>query len=381
MTNNPYSTSKSLHHPEKIEELRAGGHPVPVHVQLIISDYCNHDCDFCAYRMSGYTSNQMFQEEEGQSRSARNPQRQISFDKCIEIIDDCVEMGVKCLQFTGGGEPTVHPNFSEIVAYAQGNGLETSLVTNGATLTDPEHRAVIKNMAWVRVSIDAGLPETYKASRGVGTGMWKRVLSGLKILCQEIREEEFGCTVGVGFVVTPRNHKEIPLAAQIYKDAGAHNMRVGLMFNPDGANPFAMIRDAIPLFVKEAIDDFADETFSIIDRSSEKLNELDTGRPTFTRCTYQHFTTYIGGDLNVYRCCIYAYNKRGLVHQESLRNQRFKDLWESSERKQNFDKFNAKSCERCQFTKIIEEINAAVDQDDPPLQSFLGSKPTHVNFV
>ena len=81
MTENPYSVTKALHHKEKIEELRHGGHPTPVHVQLIISDYCNHDCDFCAYRMSGYTSNQMFQVEEGQSRSARNPRRQITTEK------------------------------------------------------------------------------------------------------------------------------------------------------------------------------------------------------------------------------------------------------------------------------------------------------------
>lgn len=41
---------KPAWHLEKIVQLRAGENIVPPHLQLIISDLCNQNCHFCAYR-------------------------------------------------------------------------------------------------------------------------------------------------------------------------------------------------------------------------------------------------------------------------------------------------------------------------------------------
>ena len=78
----------------------------PAQVQLILSDLCNHDCSFCAYRLSGYTSNMNFADVDGN----KNPRRMIPTEKALEIVKDCSTLGVQGLQFTGGGEPTVHPD-------------------------------------------------------------------------------------------------------------------------------------------------------------------------------------------------------------------------------------------------------------------------------
>ena len=55
-----YSSGKVFHHRDKIDQLKAGEQTVPLQVHLIISDLCNQDCSFCAYRMSGYTTNELF---------------------------------------------------------------------------------------------------------------------------------------------------------------------------------------------------------------------------------------------------------------------------------------------------------------------------------
>ena len=62
MIREEYSPYKAIHHLDKLAQMKKGEQPVPAQVQLIISDLCNHNCSFCAYRMEGYTSSQNFGE-------------------------------------------------------------------------------------------------------------------------------------------------------------------------------------------------------------------------------------------------------------------------------------------------------------------------------
>ena len=353
-----YSTEKALYHKESLRQLRRSEQPVPVHVELIISDFCNHDCKFCAYRMQGYTSNELFQSEHGTTRKARNPRRYIDQAKCREILGDCSEMGVKAVQFTGGGEPTIHPNFCEVVSYAQSLGLETSLVTNGNMLTDSKQRHLIKGMEWVRVSIDASTEDHYRAERGVGSGAWRRLEEGVKLLTREVAQECRDLVIGAGFVVTPRNWIQVEDAARLYKSWGFQNIRFGLMFSPNGLKPFESCINQIVSLVARTESSLGDESFQVINRIADKAAELSQGPPDFEKCGYMHFTTYIGGDQNVYVCCVNSYNKRGSIG--SIQNQTFKQLWESDEKERFFKAFDARGCARCQFSSINRTINSVV---------------------
>lgn len=152
----PYSPFKIVHHANKIALIQHGIQPKgPAQVQIIISDFCNQDCHFCSYRVSGSQSNVLFKDGDN-----NNPQRRIPYEKVIEILDDCVEMGVGAIQLTGGGEPTAHPRFEDIVRAIIGHGLQLALVTNGVALREPRF-TLLNDAAWVRVSVDAGKSETY----------------------------------------------------------------------------------------------------------------------------------------------------------------------------------------------------------------------------
>lgn len=86
------------------------------------------------------------------------------------------------------------------------------------------------------------------------------------------------------------------------------------------------------------------------------------GSPEDSFCGYQHFTTYIGADLNVYRCCNTAYTKAGKVG--SLVERSFKEFLSAAD-----FAFDARSCRFCQFLGQ----NAAI--------SALLNKPEHAEFV
>lgn len=347
-----YSQLKPAWHPDRIDDLRAGRRPKPVHVQLILSDLCNQDCGFCAYRMSSGLSTELF----GTAKT-HNPNRQIATEKAIEILDDCAALGVKAIQFTGGGEPTVHRDHLEIFAHAQHLGMDTALVTNGVRL-EATHPA-IQAMAWIRISIDAGTPESYSTIRRVSASHWGKVWSNLEWV---IRAGYEG-VLGVGFVVTPDNYHEIGLAAERAKIAGAKNMRVGAVFSEQGLEFYGETVGEIHDFIAAAKAEFDGDGFEVIDLFGRRLGDLSDGSPTDPVCSYQYLTVYIGGDLSVYRCCNTAYTRAGTVG--SLIDQRFVDAWPALV----YEPFDARTCRFCQFLGQNRVLNG------------LSRKPNHENFV
>lgn len=349
-----YSQLKPAWHPDRIEALRDGLRPRPIHVQLILSDLCNQDCSFCAYRMSAGLSNEMFTAGAELAGGHNNPIRRIPTEKALEIVDDCGEMGVKAIQFTGGGEPTVHPDHLRVFGRAQAHGIDTALVTNGVKLKADADE--ILAMTWIRISIDAGSREAYSAVRRVPAGHWDKVWGNIEALASR-----YEGVLGTGFVVTTQNYRGIGTAARRAKDAGARNMRVGAVFSADGSSFYG---DTVPAIcaeiqaAKEAVDGGG---FEVIDLFGRRLGDLEGGSPTDEACGYQYLTVYIGGDLNVYRCCNTAYTRAGTVG--SLREQRFRDAALA------YEPFDARTCRHCQFMGQNQAIRSLIDE------------PEHVNFV
>ena len=376
-----YSNEKALYHLDSMDLLRQGKVPYPKHIEISISDLCNNDCQFCSYRMSGHPSNQTFQETPGTDRHSRNPMRQIPTAKCLEILRSCREIGVKAIQFTGGGEPTVHPDFALVAEYALDLGLEACLITNGNLLCDERIRAVVRRMTWMRVSIDASNQESYCRQRGVGAGAWDRMLEGTKALCQEASDQHLPLVIGAGFVVTPWNYLEIYDAVALAKSLGVHSIRLGLMFNQDDQEPFTPIWEDVRRLATDATRDFDSPEFRVVDRTQERYDQFGNagdGKITYDRCYFQHFTNFIGANLHVYRCCQWAFNRRGDI--DSLHNWTLKDVYDSQDTQANMLRFDPKGCGKCQFNACNVAVDAAlrdsslIPDSDTPI-------PGHVNFV
>lgn len=330
------SSLKPAWHTERIEALRRGKNIVPTHLQLIISDLCNQNCHFCAYRMDGGFSTELFWDGEN-----RNPKRFIPTMKAKEILQDFHDLGGGAVEFTGGGEPTVHKDHLEIIGFAQSLGLETGLVTNGVRLKDHD---VFRNLDWLRISLDAGTEETYARTRE--SKAWKRVLSNMELVSKFDKP-----LVGAGFVVTRENHHEIAEAALVVKDAGIEYIRVSALFSEEGSHYYHGLDVEIPDY------DW------IVNLFPERMDDLDQGNPDYSFCGYQQFVNYIGADLAVYSCCTNAYTLHGIIGD--LSDKSYMEWIEKTDRRG----WDAKSCHHCQFN----DKNRLVD--------YLVSEPPHVNFV
>lgn len=368
----PYSALKVFHHQERVAQLRRGEQIVPAQVQLVISDTCNHDCSFCSYRWSGNLNNELFTQNAAlASFGTDNPKRMIDTAKVREILDDCAAMGVGAILWTGGGEPTVHPDHVELMRYALNLGLDCALITNGE-LFKPGHLDNLLRFQWVRFSLDAGTPDTYGAIRRINPARMERVLHNIRALVQareQFRDAGHPCDVviGTGFVVTRENWREVVLATELAKSLGVDNIRISAALQPDDDAYFADFHAEAAALCKQA-EAIGNDSFRVFNFFGARLQDLIDKHPDYSRCGFQQFVTYIGADLNVYRCCILAYSERGVIG--SLKRQRFRELWESEQKRRDFDTFDARGCPRCWFNNRNRVILYALDP-----------APLHANFV
>lgn len=355
MALNPYAANKAVLHADRLVALKEGRQPYPVHVHFILSDLCNQDCHFCAYRIEGYTEH--FAVIKADGTLDHNPNRMIPTAKALELVDDMATMGVKAVQFTGGGEPTVHPQCREIMSYARAKGMETALVTNGVLLK-PELRDELMHSTWTRISLDCARAETYAAVRRVPASTFSRVLKNIGALIEERSAAESQLTVGVGFVVTHENWREVLEAAGIARDLGVDNLRISAAFQPENAVYFKDFHPRAAELVAQAAE-LSVNGFQVINNFGSRFADLEQQHPEYERCPYQHFVTYIGADQNVYRCCVTSYTDRGLIG--SVKDRRLIDLWHSQEKQADFASFDARGCPRCQFNDKNREINHMID--------------------
>ena len=307
----------------------------------------------CAYRMPDYLSNQNFNERE-----------MLSYEKIIETLDCVVEMGVKAVQYTGGGEPLVHPRIKDIFRETFKRGLEVSLVTNGMAL-DEELCDILGDAAWVRVSVDCATPDVYSFIRNVPSKMYDHTIENIKMLVKHRRKS----IIGVGFVVEKENYHQIYDAAKMFKEIGVDNFRISAAFTPMGFKYFETFLDEAKKQAKAA-ESFTDEKYTVFNLFNDRIVDTFEGTQNYHNCPVKDLLSYIGADYNVYTCCTLAYNDKGLIG--SIKDQSFKDLWESSEKQLMFDNHDpAVRCQHpCMYKNKNEFINYCIKTD-----------ARHVNYI
>ncbi len=114
------------------------------------------------------------------SSSGRRDPRELSTRQCKDIIDELERMQVFYVNI-GGGEPTVRPDFWELVDYATAHRVGVKFSTNGVRIT-PEvaARLAASDYVDVQISLDGATAEVNDAVRGTGSyAMAVRALENL----------------------------------------------------------------------------------------------------------------------------------------------------------------------------------------------------------
>jgi mycofactocin radical SAM maturase len=103
------------------------------------------------------------------SSSGRRDPRELTTDEAKAVVDELSDLQVFYVNI-GGGEPTIRPDFYELVEYAVGRGVGVKFSTNGSTITPRRARRLSgTDYVDVQISIDGSDAPTNDAVRGAGS--------------------------------------------------------------------------------------------------------------------------------------------------------------------------------------------------------------------
>ncbi len=153
----------------------------PVSINLDLTSACNFSCPFCV------------------DSKLINAGKTLTLEEVKKAIDTLHSHGLLSVILIGGGEPTLHKDFGEILRYIKGKRLQVGIVTNGSRLEKIE--AVVEELEekdWIRISIDAAGEEVFKALHVPKTRV---TLRGVLEKAKKVKKRNPLASLGYSFVV------------------------------------------------------------------------------------------------------------------------------------------------------------------------------------
>lgn len=142
------------------------------------------------------------------------------------VLAEARACGFDHLTFTGG-DPTIHPQFEEVIRRTVEAGYWFSFVTNGFNFvqTYPKLLPYQHRLKQITFSLDGAIEATHDALRGKGS--YRRVLQAMSV-CNALH-----IPFSNNLVVTRHNRHELAQAARLAAQLGSKGLRFGhLMHSP-----------------------------------------------------------------------------------------------------------------------------------------------------
>lgn len=115
----------------------------PITADIFLNSACNNKCPYCTY-----------------ARYKERSSTYMTFEAFMNNITILLANGVKGVILTGGGEPTISPDFDKITKY-----LEQKSIPYGINTNFNVYKAISPN--YLKISLDGYDRESYQKARGV----------------------------------------------------------------------------------------------------------------------------------------------------------------------------------------------------------------------
>jgi len=320
------------------------------------------------------------------------------------LTKEMVDAGVKAVVLIGGGEPLAHPEIGWVIDYLGRNNVQIGITTNGL-LIDRHIDVIAKYANWVRVSIDAGTPETFHIIRPSFSGKseFPKAVRNMKMLAKVktgklgysfmiysdgkfdettdsfkpkgkskkgIKEVMEASYMAMEMIKSKNNNKEFSNVSEIYqaaklaKEIGCDYFEVKPMYD---INHFAIPqREKLMEKTLEMINgslELEDDNFKIL--KATKLKHILRGEPNiepkdYNRCAVSEFRTLVTPS-GTYVCPYF----RGRADKKigDVNNMSFEDMWRGEQRKKVINVLNPSvdcrmHCIRHESNLILEDMIA-----------------------
>jgi len=147
---------------------------------------CPFDCVYCQY---GRTPRPVVRLARGEIELPTPGEVEKALGRALESLPALPAY----ITFSGNGEPTLHPDFPEMVDRVvalrkrYGGGMRTAVLSNSARVGDPEIRAALVRLDVSIMKLDCGTEDTFRRYNRPGPGLdLEAVEEGLRTLSGEV---------------------------------------------------------------------------------------------------------------------------------------------------------------------------------------------------
>lgn len=313
-----YSALKFLRFDDRLQALAEGRIVAPVHVRVKPTNLCNHNCWYCAYRTDDLALGSEMLEKDS-----------IPAEKMHALAHEFIEIGVKAVTFSGGGEPLLYKPLPEIIEVLAQGGIRVAALSNGSNLKGRMADAFAQYGTWIRISLDAWDNESYVKSRGAKSEDFSRLIDNIRAFTARRSQ----CVLGISLIVGHDNHQHIAAVCALLKDCGANHVKIsGAVVSNDAAGNNAYhrsIKDEVARQIAQA-KTLENADFTVLNHYHDLEDRFEKSYHT---CPFLQFLTVVGADMSVYTCQDKAYTETGRMG--SIADTSFKEFWFSAEN-QNF---------------------------------------------
>ena len=348
--------SKVLYHLDTVLDYFDGKNVDPITMEIDPSNACNHSCPFC---ISGHIHLKKFKGTEFFNRQMMDE------ETLLNLVQDLSKTKIKSIAFTGGGEPTMNPALKDAIIYLKKNSnIQIGMYSNGSMMQRFDlFETIVESLEWIRVSIDAGNKKSYDDLRVTNsTNNFDVVLSNIKKLIQKKKELKSNIIIGVGFVVTQDNYKEVIDFANLFKNIDIDYCQfkpeiIQIERNGTQDNKKQQISSE---FWAYKIIDLLNEASQILGKKFEsnayKIEDLIIDQENYGRgykeCIGSQFQPCIGADGHVYVCTNHRGHKKysyGNLYEES-----FEKIWGNIKRRKKIMNIINKKEKFCNCTQLCK---------------------------
>ena len=313
-----YSKFKIFNYKEKVDSLNPDMEiKPPLHIRIKPTNVCAHNCWYCAYRSDNY-----------QLGSEMKLKDYIPKEKMQEIINDIIEMDVKAVTFSGGGDPFYYPYLLETIEKLAQSNVKFASLTNGVLLKGKLAELFAKHGTWLRISIDGWDDKSYAEYRSIKEGEYTKVIDNLRAF----KKLEGNCYLGISIVVDKDNASHIYEMLETFHDIGVNSVKVSACLIGDDIDEVNAYHkpylEDTKKQIQRAVDDFCGDGFEIQDSYYEITSRYEKD---YNWCPYTQINPVIGADMKVYSCHDKAYTPDGMLG--SIEDVSFKDFWNNDKTK------------------------------------------------
>lgn len=308
------SSEKILKYQDKLDKF-FNAHKTLIVTELDLTNRCNHMCPGCC--------------------GVKDVKGELSKEQISSISKQLKDMQNQGVIISGGGEPTISPNFIFAVRELKKAGMNLGLNSNGTALNEEKAEIICENMEYFRISLDAATPEIYAKTYGMKESHFNKTIKNIQMFANIKAKTNSKVSFGVGFLTSTLTEKDMEKFVLICKNNGADFAQ----FRPFHGDKM----DVVPI-LEELKNKYETPNFKVVASMQKyrQIHDINSYKRDYDKCRGMFFSTVITANYKVFACIHYRQQEKYMLGD--LSKNTLEEIFKSARIRQVYESIDCYKC-------------------------------------